>query len=44
MRNLKCKLQPAVYNLKWENGKTNCDQQYSIYDAKTGKQTAISSI
>ena len=43
MRNLKDKLQPAVFNLnaKPEN---NCNQQYLIWDAKPEKQTATSSI
>ena len=44
MRNLESKLRPAVYNLKWENGKTNCNQQYLIEDAKPEKETATSII
>ena len=34
MRNLRSKVQPAVYDLKWENGKTNSNKQYLIEDAK----------
>ena len=44
MRNLKNKLQPAVFNLRCETWKTNCNQQYLIDDAKPEKQTATSSI
>ena len=44
MRNLKKKLQPAVFNLRCETRKENCNQQYLIYDAKTEKQIATSSI
>ena len=44
MRNLKSKLQPAVFHLWYETWKTNWNQHYLIYDAKLGKQTAASSI
>ena len=43
MRKLKNKLQPAVFNLRCETWKTNCNQQYLIQDAKPEKQTATSS-
>ena len=49
MRNLKNKLQPAVFN-SWkiiyfkETWKSYCNQQYLIYDAKAEKPTGTSSI
>ena len=44
MRNMKNKLQPAVFYVQWETWETNCYQQYLIYDAKPEKQIATSSI
>ena len=44
VRNLKNKLQPAVFNLWCETWKSNCNQQYLIEDAKPEKQIATSSI
>ena len=44
MRNLKIKLQSAVFNLRCETWKTNCNQQYLIDDVRPEKQTATSSI
>ena len=44
MRNLKIKLQSAVFNLRFETWKTHCNKQYLIDDVKPEKQTATSSI
>ena len=44
MRNLKSKLQPAVFHLWYDTWKSNCNPQNLIYDAKPEKQTAINSV
>ena len=44
MRNLEIKLQSAVFNLRCETWKTNCNRQYLIDDVKPEKQTATNSI